>query len=85
MSPYGRNIDSMIDVENLADGVATNVTYIFKNVHDKMYITNITLFDTFTKDFKFDVIHREERNYTWTMETSAPDPHALRLIGKVDK
>ena len=58
----------MIDVEMLAEGVATNVTYVFRNVHDRMQISNITLFDAFTKDFKFDVIHREARNETWVME-----------------
>ena len=38
----------MIDVETLAEGVATGVTYFLKNVHDRMIVTNITIKDTFT-------------------------------------
>ena len=60
--------DSMIDVETLAMGVATNVTYLFRNVHEKMMVTNITLMDTFTREIRFDTLHREDRNATWTME-----------------
>ena len=52
----------MIDVENLAVGVATGVTYFFKNVHERMVITKITINDTFAPDLKFDVIHGRQAN-----------------------
>ena len=47
----------MIDVETLAEDVASGVTYFFKNVHERMVITNIQLKDAFAPDMKFDVIH----------------------------
>ena len=53
----------MIDVETLAVDVATGVTYFFKNMHERMVITNITIRDTFVaQDLKFDVIHGRQAN-----------------------
>ena len=52
----------MIDVETLAVNVATGVTYFFKNVHERMVITNITIKDTFAAELKFEAIHGRQTN-----------------------
>ena len=80
-----KTIDSMIDVEALAYGVATNVTYLFRNVHEKMSISNITLLDGFTKEFKFDVTHRVDRRSTWVAESLEPGSFSCPLLHTFDK
>ena len=47
----------MIDVETLAEDVASGVTYFLKNVHERMVITNISIRDAFAPDMKFEVVH----------------------------
>ena len=48
----------MIDVETLAEDVATGVTYFLKNVHERMVITNITIKDSFAaQELRFDAVH----------------------------
>ena len=49
----------MIDVETLAVDVASGVTYLLKNMHDRMIISNITLRDQFVSgsELKFETIH----------------------------
>ena len=44
-------------METLAVNVATGVTYFFKNVHERMVITNITIKDTFATELKFEAVH----------------------------
>lgn len=52
----------LIDVETLAVDVATGVTYFFKNVHERMVITNITIRDAFAPEIKFEVVHGRQAN-----------------------
>ena len=48
----GRSVQSsyLLDVEMLAQDVATSVTYFLKNVHERMVITNIAIKDPFVSN-----------------------------------
>jgi len=61
--------ESLTDVEAVAMDVASEITYKFRNVHDKLVVANITILDTLSEDLSFDVIHHENRNQTWHLDT----------------
>ena len=59
----------MIDVETLAEDVATGVTYFLKNVHERMVITNITIKDSFAaQELRFDTVHGRQSNLVGGIE-----------------
>ena len=60
----------MLDVEMLAQDVATSVTYFLKNVHERMVITNIAIKDPFVaaSALKFEVVHGRASNLVGGIE-----------------
>ena len=44
----------------MAVDVPTKVTYLLKNMHEELVVTNIEIHDTFCDSIKFEAIHRKE-------------------------
>ena len=76
----------MIDVETLAEDVATGVTYFLKNVHDRMVITNISIKDSFVaSDLRFDAVHGRSSNLVGGIERAFGNSYVDEAIQEQER
>ena len=76
----------MIDVETLAQDVATGVTYFLKNVHERLVIQNITIKDSFAgASLKFDAIHGRQANLIGGVERTNGNQYVDAAIKEREK
>ena len=48
------------EIQALAVGIPTKITYFLKNIHEEMLICDVSIRDNFSPNMKFEVIHRKE-------------------------
>ena len=83
---FGSRSAIMIDVETLAEDVATGVTYFLKNVHDRMVITNISIKDSFVaSDLRFDAVHGRSSNLVGGIERAFGNSYVDEAIQEQER